>query len=377
MPKNEKPASTQRSRWPGTGPMRGRPSGVYPSGPLIVFEIGVSARTGTRRSAASRFCVMRRRSGRRSRLDQPRGTPSSAQATRVGLERAEKQSFAVLAHVERSLGIAEHGQLRRTGREPGDGLGEHVLVLERDDRQLEPERPAELARPHAGRDHHVAGAHSAARGLEAPPALVPLQGGDGRPAQDPRPTPLRFPGEPVRDRGGIDPAVGRQVRDGEQPVRVEQRKQLGRALRRDDLERDADLIGDAFDVTELIDSIGRGREAQGAGLVVGDVERAVELDAASQQGAEVVAPGVLRAQTGRVPGGAGRELVLLEQHDVRLPEAGQVVGEAATGDAAADDRDPGLGEHGLRLANRALDSRQEPAALAKRALRGPPQAPDR
>ncbi len=257
-------------------------------------------------------------------------------------------------------------------------------MLERDDRQLEPERPAELARPHAGRDHDVLGPDLATRGLQEPPALVPLQAGDGGPAQDPRPTALRLPGEPVRDGGRIDPAVGRQVRGSEQPVRVEQRKQLGRALRRDDLERDADLVGDALDVTELVDSIGRGREAQGAGLVVGDVERAVELDAASQQGAEVVAPGVLRAQTGRVPGRAGRELVLLEQHDVRLAEARQVVGEAAAADPAADDRDPGLGEHGLRLANRARiqggRGRMRPTAVAdgdvgKRELARPRFAP--
>ena len=133
---------------------------------------------------------------------------------RVGLERAEKQPLAVLAHVERSLGIAEHGQLRRTGREPGDRLGEHVLVLERDDRQLEPERPAELARPHAGRDHHVAGADSAARGLEEPPALVPLQGGDGGPAQDPRPAasapPRRARSRRWRDRSSRRSAGARQ-----------------------------------------------------------------------------------------------------------------------------------------------------------------------
>lgn len=46
-----------------------------------------------------------------------------------------------------------------------------------------------------------------------------------------------------------------------------------------------------------------------------------------------------------MPGGAGRELVPLEQHDIRAAHVRQVVRDGAANDAAADDDDAGaLGE---------------------------------
>ena len=42
-------------------------------------------------------------------------------------------------------------------------------------------------------------------------------------------------------------------------------------------------------------------------------------------------------EAGRVPGGALGQLVLLDQHDVGPAEPGQVVGDAAARDPAADD----------------------------------------
>ena len=207
--------------------MIGRPSGVYPSGPLIVFEIRRVGEDG--HAPLGRFQVLR--DAAQVGAQEP-ARPAARHAVqrpgaRVGLERAEKQSFAVLAHVERSLGIAEHGQLRRTGREPGDRLGEHVLVLERDDRQLEPERPAELARPHAGRDHHVAGADSAARGLEEPPRSSLVQEPVTAVLRRIRAPAAGSPASPFATvAGSIQPSVGRYAA-AINPVGVEQRKQLG------------------------------------------------------------------------------------------------------------------------------------------------------
>jgi len=133
---------------------------------------------------------------------------------------------------------------------------------------------------------------------------------------------------------------------GDQPGGIEQRKERLRLVGRDNLERHADLVGDPLDAPELVDPVAGGREPKRARLVVGDVERAVQVDAAPQQRHEVVAPRVLGAKAGRVPRRTLRELVLLEQDDVVCAESREVVGETAAGNAAADDRDPRLLQHG-------------------------------
>jgi hypothetical protein len=46
-----------------------------------------------------------------------------------------------------------------------------------------------------------------------------------------------------------------------------------------------------------------------------------------------------------VPGRAARQLVLLEQNDVLPPGEAEVVEQAAAGDPAPHDRDPGICEH--------------------------------
>ena len=122
------------------------------------------------------------------------------------------------------------------------------------------------------------------------------------------------------------------------------------ALRPDDLDRDAEQLGDRRrdDGTRrrgpASSPAGRCRTG-GSRRLAGPLERLVELDAVAQQAHQVVARVELRAEPGRVPGRAARQLVLLEQHDVLQPSASEVVEQAAAGDAAPDDRDPGFREH--------------------------------
>ena len=71
-------------------------------------------------------------------------------------------------------------------------------------------------------------------------------------------------------------------------------------------------------------------------------------------------------QTGGVPGGARRQLALLQDHDVGLTQLGQVVGDARPDDAAADDDDPCsrrdlLGHQSSRLACSSRDSNSGPS----------------
>ena len=152
-------------------------------------------------------------------------------------------------------------------------------------------------------------------------------------------------GEGMSAAGGVDPPVGRQPAGGEHPVEAGQGPQLGDPVGTDDLEGDADRVGHGPPRVELVDPLGGGGEAEAAAAVVADVDAGVgfktavvELDAGAQQLHQLQAAVVLGAQAGGVPGGAARELVGLEHGDVGAAEPGEVVGDAATGDAAADDR---------------------------------------
>jgi hypothetical protein len=47
----------------------------------------------------------------------------------------------------------------------------------------------------------------------------------------------------------------------------------------------------------------------------------------------------VREQTGGVPRGAAGQFAFVEQQDILAPEFGELVGNAASGDPAADDND--------------------------------------
>src|SRR5207302_924452 len=83
----------------------------------------------------------------------------------------------------------------------------------------------------------------------------------------------------------------------------------------------------------------------------------VQLDRVAQQPHQVVARVELRAEARRMPRGATRQLRLLEEDDVVPAEFRQVIREAAAGDSASDDRDPGLldGGQGASPYRRAVD----------------------
>ena len=84
MPKMLKPASTCRPRVPGIGPIRQRPSGVYPSGPLSTVLRPASANGGTREAAWTSTLSIWSRSGGRSLPWKPSGIPSSAHVSGDG-----------------------------------------------------------------------------------------------------------------------------------------------------------------------------------------------------------------------------------------------------------------------------------------------------
>ena len=77
----ESPAASQNPGTPGTGPRRGRLSGVMPSGPLTRWASSASDSMGTRRIAPSRISRNSSQSDGSSCCVKSHGTPSTDHAT--------------------------------------------------------------------------------------------------------------------------------------------------------------------------------------------------------------------------------------------------------------------------------------------------------
>ena len=99
---------------------------------------------------------------------------------------------------------------------------------------------------------------------------------------------------------------------------------------------------------ELVHALGVARQAQAArspkarGLARLGLEPLVEIAAVLGQPREVVGRAQLTDQPRRVPRGAAGDVAALEQEHVAPAELRQVIGDAATGDAAADHHHPGV-----------------------------------
>ena len=188
---------------------------------------------------------------------------------------------------------------------------------------------------------------SPARGLHEPAVAVAGEPADRRVAHDARAAAsaawaIAF----VTPDGSTCPSVGRCA-PASTPSIVHQREQLERPLRSDDLERHPDLLGHAAHVEELVHAVLRLGQAHRAAAVEADrlagllLERVVQVEAALQQPHDVRVADELGAEAGRVPGGAGRELIRLQQGHVAPAQAGEVVDQADAGDTAADHRHAG------------------------------------
>src|SRR5262249_59569452 len=99
-------------------------------------------------------------------------------------------------------------------------------------------------------------------------------------------------------------------------------------------------------VPELVDAVGAVREADAAGAVIGEVAPRLPRQPRVQCGRVLLEleDGPARREVGTVargvPGGAGGELVALEQHGVGPAPPGEMIERAAADDSPADDHDP-------------------------------------
>ena len=119
-------------------------------------------------------------------------------------------------------------------------------------------------------------------------------------------------------------------------------------------------------------------EAQGAAVVEGDglaglaLDAPIELDSVARHAPEHVAGGGVGDLAGRVPGRAGAQFGFLQQDHVHPSLAGEVVGERAPEDAAADDDDAGVIGQWVDLRGRLRERRRMWTGGRRRVRIAPP-----
>ena len=261
---------------------------------------------------------------------------------RVRLVPTEDHAAVFALAVHEVVGVAE---ARHVPRELGAGyrLERDVLVIDRRGRDERPDHRRHLRRPDAGRvDDDLRGDGAVlgddVRDLARRGELEPGHANTG-----PDPDTQRAGG--VRDgmrgavrvqvavTGEMDRAVQRLGRDG--------RHEPARLVRSDDAGIEADPASAAGRPLELAELVRTRRESQ-APDPLERTEALVQLDAVSAERHHRGRRIERGHEARRLAGGAGRELGLFDEQDVRPSGQREVVRDAAAGDPPADHHDPGL-----------------------------------
>ena len=220
-------------------------------------------------------------------------------------------------------------------------------MLHGQDRQLDPDHPADLARPQAAGVDDVLGMDDvAALDADVPrPVRALRQADDRRVLVDLGAGDLRALDVGAGDAGRVDVPLDRVVQRPDEVLRVEQREEVGRLLRGDQLEVHPEVAtaGDGHPQEVHPDlRVGQhqpARQMDRAVLAADPLDLLVQLDGVLLELRDVRVAIERVHPAGRVPRRAGRQLAPLEQHDVGPARLGQVVQHAGADDAPTDDDD--------------------------------------
>ena len=159
--------------------------------------------------------------------------------------------------------------------------------------------------------------------------------------------------ERLRQIGRIGLAVaGNPDRSG-QIVDAQDRRELLRITRRDEVELDTEASRACHPALHQRQSLGRLGDVQAAALLPAGrkpglrFQSRIELDAIAAHTGGIARRAELTHQARSVPSRAASELALLEQYDVRDAELRQVVRRRRAHDSAADDDDSGVAGNGV------------------------------
>ena len=148
----------------------------------------------------------------------------------VGLVAAHDQAADLLLPIGEAVGIAQRRQVRRHAL---DRLGDEILVLHRDERNVDAGHAPDLARPLPGADHELVAGDAALVGHDGAHApVLDLDAGDLDALGDGDAGHARALGQRLVISDGRGLPVGRQEGGADDVVDLHQRPQLLRLLRR-------------------------------------------------------------------------------------------------------------------------------------------------
>ncbi len=259
----------------------------------------------------------------------------------VRLEEADQQLAGILLVIGPL--VAEE-QNRQFARQAGDRLGDAVEMLRRMQRQRHPGLGREIARPHAAADHHRFGADRALVGHHPGGPAVLDHDARHRPVlEDPRPAHAGAAGIGLGHVGGVHLAVMGKPEAADDAVDIDRRPAFRDLARGDGLDRQAEIAAHRGAAGKFLVARRRVRHPQravaaeaggqpGLGLQLGE-----ELAGVFGELGHPPRRAQLCHQAGGMPGGAAGQPPAFAQDDIVDADPGQVVGDRAAGDAAADD----------------------------------------
>ena len=232
------------------------------------------------------------------------------------------------------------------------GFGDDVLMLHRDDRNADPDHPSGAPGEIARRRDDVLADDVALVGDDFPfAARQPLERGHARVPIDLGPAVPCGARQRLGQVGRLDIAVLRVLNCADDAVDVAERPKLLDLIRREELDRDPDRLGDAGIVAVLIEPVAGAGEADVGDLAQADVEPRLGLEVLVERDRIFVdlSDGITeveeRQKAGRMPGRAGGQLLALDEHAIGPALLDEMVKRRNADDAAADHHRPSLRSH--------------------------------
>ena len=261
----------------------------------------------------------------------------------IGLVPAHDQAAHLFLPIGQAIGIAQCGQVARHA----EGFSNHVLMLNRHQRDGDPDRGRQLSRPLPATEHQLFAGDLALIGTHADSATFFNQDLADRTTLDELCAfHARALGQRLRDVRGARLPVCWQIGGAHDIGDVHERPEILRLLRGQKLHIEAEAVrgggltahlGPALFIASQPQTAVHFPSRGEAGLLF---ERIVERNGVTEELSDIGGTAQLADKTRRVPGGARRQLRFVEQQDF-LAHMGEVIGRGAANDAAADDDDFG------------------------------------
>jgi hypothetical protein len=279
---------------------------------------------------------------------------------RVGLVASHDEPAHLFLEIGAPIGVADG---RDVAGEPLHPFRDDVLMLHRLERHAHAGEGSHLPGPLARAvDHRFAGDGAPVGAHRCHAAIVDVEALDAHAFVELRAVHARALGEGLGDVGRARLAVGRKKGGADEVRDVHQRPHGLRLGRGEEVHLHAEALRRGGEALELDPAVLVAGEPQATGhLPAGGeprlgIEPLVEIDRVFEHLGDRGRRAQLPDQTRGMPCRTGGDLVLLEEHDIGVVIARQVISRGAADDAAADHHEPGaVGEracHDLPYLNR-------------------------